>query len=161
MDSRLEQLARELFSQADVGVLNPAEIGPRLLPHIFMLDIERDKIESKKLQLRVRLAGSAVDRIVGRPSKSMILENFVHGPRGSLVIDGFHHCANTHEPLWMRQVVLIEGKLPRFVEGIAIYFEPERICGGLVAEDLTEELTSGRFERQVLSRPEQAASPIL
>jgi hypothetical protein len=61
----------------------------------------------------------------------------------------------------MRQVVLIEGKLPRFVEGIAIYFEPERICGGLVAEDLTEELASGKFEGQVLSRPEQVASPIL
>ena len=161
MDSRLEQLASELFSQADAGVPNPAKIEPKLLPHMFMLDIERDKIDSKKLQLRVRLAGNAVDRIVGRSSKSMILENFVHGPRGSLVIDGFHHCADTHEPLWMRQVVLIEGKLPRFVEGIAIYFEPERICGGLVAEDLTEDLPSGRFERQVLSRPEQAASPIL
>lgn len=157
MDSRLEQLASELFSQADAGMPNPAKIAPKLLPHMFVLDIERDKIDSKKLQLRVRLAGSAVDSIVGRPSKSMILESFVHGPRGDLVIDGFHHCANTREPLWMRQVVLIEGRLPRFVEGIAIYFEPERICGGLAAEDLMEELERGKFERQVLSRPGSGA----
>lgn len=153
MDSRLEQLASELFSQADAGMPNPAKIAPKLLPHMFVRDIERGKIHSKKLQLRVRLAGSAVDSIVGQPSKSMVLESFIHGPRGNLVIDGFHHCANTHEPLWMRQVVLIEDKLPRCVEGIAIYFEPERICGGLVAEDLTEYLESGKFERQVLSRP--------
>ena len=66
MDSRLEQLASELFSQADDGMPNPAKIAPKLLPHMFVLDIERDKIDSKELQLRVRLAGSAVDSTVGR-----------------------------------------------------------------------------------------------
>lgn len=52
----------------------------------------------------------------------------------------------------MRQVVLIEGKAPRFVEGIAIYLAPERICGGLVAGEMAGHLSSGAFERAVLSR---------
>jgi len=152
MDSRLRQLADELFVQADAGVIVPGAISGKVLPLMFVLDIERDKIERTELRLRVRLTGTAVDRIFTRSTGGHLLEEFLHGPRGDKVIDGFHHCANTGEPLWMRQVVLFEGKAPRFVEGIAIYLTSERICGGLVAGELATQLKSGVFEREVLSR---------
>jgi hypothetical protein len=51
----------------------------------------------------------------------------------------------------MRQVVQIEKKPSRFVEGIAIYLRPERICGGLVGGDIAMQSVT-TFESQVLSR---------
>lgn len=152
MDNRLRQLADVLFVQVDAGLIEPANISGKILPHMFVLDIERDRIDPTTLQLRVRLTGTMVDQIVSRPTGGCVIEEFIHGPRGDSVIAGFHHCANTREPLWMRQVVLIEDKAPRFVEGIAIYLAPERICGGLVVGQLAGHLKSGAFERSVLSR---------
>jgi len=150
MDSRLRQLADALFAQAGAGGIVPGAISGKILPLMFILDIERDKTDGTALQLRVRLTGTAVDQMFARSTGGRVLEEFLHGPRGDRVIDGFHHCANTREPLWMRQVVLIEKKAPRFVEGIAIYLAPERICGGLVAGELATQISSGSFEREAL-----------
>jgi hypothetical protein len=151
MDSRLRQLADVLFVQADKGALNPVMITANLLPHVFILDVERDAAK-QALRLRVRLTGTAIDGILGRATSGHALEEFIHGPRGDEVLAGFHHCANTREPLWMRQVVQIKGKVARFVEGITIYLPPERICGGLVAGELPAQSTSSSFERDVLFR---------
>jgi hypothetical protein len=80
--------------------------------------------------LRIRLVGSALDEAFCRPLRGHTLEEFIHGPRGNEVIASFHHCADTSEPIWMRQVVQMRDRAPRFVEGVAIYLKPERIYGG-------------------------------
>jgi len=156
MDSRLRQLADQLFVQSDAGVIRPASIASNLLPHLFILDIEQLDVHPQ-LQLRIRLTGTAVDQIFGKPIGGRLLEEFVHGPRGDQVISGFHNCAKTHEPIWMRQIVHIQGKAPRFVEGIAIHLAPSRIVGGLVAGLVSTHAIASTFEREVLIRAGQAS----
>ena len=154
MDSRLRQLADQLFVQSDTGAIRPASIANNLLPHLFILDIEQ---LDTQLQLRIRLTGTAVDQIFGKPIGGRLLEEFVHGPRGDQVISGFHNCAKTHEPIWMRQIVHFQGKAPRFVEGIAIHLAPSRIVGGLVAGLVSTRAIASTFEREVLTRAGQAS----
>lgn len=131
MDLRLRQIADHLLTLDESAAFNPASIGAKLLPHLFVLDIERD-VSKRAAQLRIRLIGTAIDNVFRRPLQGHTLEEFIHGPRGNEVIASFHHCADTHEPLWMRQVVHIRNRAPRFVEGVAIYLKPERIYGGLI-----------------------------
>jgi len=154
MDSRLRQLADQLFVQSDSGVIRPAAIANNLLPHLFILDIETIDA-NPPLQLRIRLTGTAVDQIFGKPIVGHLLEEFVHGPRGDQVISGFHNCAKTHEPIWMRQNVHIQGKAPRFVEGIAIHLAPSRIVGGLLAGLVSTHSIGSTFERELLTRASQ------
>jgi hypothetical protein len=155
MDNRLRQLADQLFVQSESDVINPAAIAKNLLPHLFILDIEYIDAD-RRLQLRIRLTGTAVDQIFGRPIGGRLLEEFVHGPRGDHVVAGFHDCARTREPIWMRQVVHIEGKAPRFVEGIAIHLGPSRIVGGLLAGVVSTLSGGNTFEREPLARGSQA-----
>ena len=131
MDLRLRQIADHLMKLKESVSFNPASIGATLLPHLFVLDIERD-MSKRAARLRIRLIGTAIDSVFRRPLQGHTLEEFIHGPRGNEVIASFHHCADTHEPLWMRQVVHIRNRAPRFVEGVAIYLKPERIYGGLI-----------------------------
>ena len=145
MDDRLGQISRYLLARSQVAEFNPATIGAKLLPHLFVLGIERDSTENVS-GLRIHLAGTALDSIFRRPLKDHRLEEFIHGPRGSDVIDHFHHCANTREPVWMRQIVHLRDKPPRFVEGVAVYLEPERIYGGLVVGESIDSSAVENFE---------------
>jgi hypothetical protein len=146
MDIRLRQIAGHLMTLRDSAVFSPASIGAKLLPHLFVLDIERDTSKRTTL-LRIRLAGTALDDVFRRPLRGHTLEEFIHGPRGEEVIASFHHCADTGEPIWMRQVVHIRDKPPRFVEGVAIYLKPERIYGGLLVGEYAGSSAADSFER--------------
>jgi hypothetical protein len=102
--------------------------------------------------LRIRLTGTAVDRMFGRPLIGRSLEEFVHGPRGDRVLLGFHDCADRGEALWMRQIVKIKDRAPRFIEGVAVPFASARICGGLIAGEFVINAPSFEtFERQSLT----------
>jgi hypothetical protein len=129
---------------ADSAAFSPASIGAKLLPHLFVLDIERGTPE--RTSLRIRLVGSALDEAFRRPLKGHALEEFIHGPRGKEVIASFHHCADTREPIWMRQIVHVRDRAPRFVEGVAIYLKPERIYGGLIVGEYAKSPTADSFE---------------
>jgi len=72
--------------------------------------------------------------------------------RGGDVIAAFHHCARTREPIWMRQIMHLKERAPRYVEGVAVYLEPERIYGGLVIGELGLPGVEAGFERAVLTR---------
>lgn len=135
MDIRLHQIAHQLMTRTQSAEFSPASIGGKLLPHLFVLDIERD-LSTRAPQLRIRLIGTAIDEVFRRPLQGHVLEEYIHGPRGKDVIASFHRCAETREPLWMRQVVHIPQRAPRFVEGVAVYLEPDRIYGGLVVGDM-------------------------
>jgi hypothetical protein len=149
LDSRLRQIADYFLAQKTVATIDPVAIGAKLLPHVFTLAIERDPA-SHALQLRIRLIGTAIDDAFGRPLKGHVLEEYIHGPRGAQVIDAFHHCAARQEPMWLRQIVQIPDKLPRFVEGVAIYIEPERIYGGLVFGEIADGPAQAGFESAAL-----------
>ncbi len=58
----------------------------------------------------------------------------------------------------MRQVVTIADKVPRFVEGVAVYLDPERIYGGLVSGESSA--TAGGFEIRALDRAGGATAAI-
>ncbi len=148
MDSRLRGIADYLLAQTTASAVDPAAIDPQLLPHVYILDVERDT----NVRLRIRLAGTALDEVFRRPLAGHVLEEFIHGPRGADVIASFHHCARTREPLWMRQVVHIKERAPRFVEGVAVFLTPERIYGGLVVGELGFRGGVAGFERTVLPR---------
>ena len=146
MDTALRGLADYFLAQKDALAVDPLLIDPQLLPHVFILDVEREPT----LRLRIRLIGTALDSVFQRPLIGRHLEEFIHGPRGWDVIASFHHCAESKEPLWMRQVVHLTGKVPRFVEGVAVYLEPDRIYGGLAVRELCQSRVEPGFERSSL-----------
>ena len=143
MDQRLRRIADHLRSRRRAADYNPAAVDPDLLPHIFALEIEPCV---DLVRLRVRLVGSALDQAFRRPLVGRCLEEFIHGPRGADVIEGFHQCATTHEPTWMRQVVRLRDRHPRFVEGVAVYLEPDQVFGGLIVGELPTDVDEGSFE---------------
>lgn len=143
MDLRLRRLAEHLRNRRRVADFSPAAVDPDLLPHLFVLDIEPDQ---DSIRLRIRLVGTALDQAFLRPLAGRHLEDFIHGPRGADVVEGFHQCAISHEPIWMRQVVRIREHLPRFVEGIAFYLDPGRVYGGLIVGELPTDVSEGSFE---------------
>jgi hypothetical protein len=146
MDIRLRRIADHLMALGDSAAFKPASIDLKLVPHLFVLGIERDTAKGTP-SLRIRLIGTAIDDAFRRPLNGHLLEEYIHGPRGTDVIASFHHCADTHEPLWMRQVAHIQDRAPRFVEGVAIYLKPERIYGGLVVGEYADFSVAESFER--------------
>lgn len=143
MDRLLRELADHLLGKRNAAEFNPVAVGSDILPHLFILETEPAPDD---VRLRVRLVGTALDAAFGRPLAGHHLEEFIHGPRGADVIEGFHHCATTHEAIWMRQVVRIRGRLPRFVEGIGVFLAPDKIYGGLVIGELPTDVEEGSFE---------------
>jgi hypothetical protein len=148
MDSSLRGIADYLLAQKDSSTVDPVSIGPQLLPNMYILDVERDT----PVRLRIRLTGTVLDQVFRRPLVGHWLEEFIHGPRGGDVIAAFHHCARTREPIWMRQIVHLKERAPRFVEGVAVFLEPERIYGGLAMGELGLPGVEAGFERTVLTR---------
>lgn len=142
MDHRLRDIAGYLLGCRSAADVDPVEIKPSLLPHMFILGI----MHSDRLRLRIRLVGTAIDATFQRPLKGHDLEEFMHGPRGHEVIAAFHRCANGHEPIWMRQVLQLPDQSPRFVESIAVYLPPERIYGALIMGDLPQDIRPPSFE---------------
>jgi hypothetical protein len=145
MDPKLRLIADYFAAAKDARAVNPRVIGAKLLPHIFILDIERDP----GVRLRVRMAGTDLDAALGRKLEGRYLEEFVHGPRGGEVIAGFHECATTQLPVWMRQMVHLPGRLPRYVEGVVCYLAPERLYGGLIIGDGQKDAVAA-FEKKQL-----------
>lgn len=143
MDERLRRLSTHLRSKRNAAEFNPAAVDPDLLPHMFVLEIEPCL---DLVRLKVRLVGTALDQAFQRPLAGKYLEEFIHGPRGADVVEGFHLCATGHEPIWMRQVVRIRDHLPRFVEGVAVYLGPDRVFGGLIVGELPTDVDEGSFE---------------
>ena len=149
IDPRLRQIADHLLTLGDSAAFSPASVGAKLLPHLFVLDIERDTAK-RTTSLRIRLVGTALDDVFHRPLCGHMLEEFIHGPRGKDVIASFHHCADTGQHIWMRQIVHNREKAPRFVEGVAIYLKPERIYGGLIVGEYAGSSAADSFERAPL-----------
>jgi hypothetical protein len=149
MDPLLRRIADYLSSRKTRSSIDPLEIGVQLLPHFYILEIERKNVEAPP-QFRIRLAGTALDRTFNRCLTGHYLEEFLHGPRSVDVLDEFHNCADTHKPVWMRQVVRIAGKLPRYVEGVVFHVEPHLICGGLMFGEIAGSSSEEAFERRNL-----------
>lgn len=145
MDDRLRRIADHLLPVQDRGPVDPLSIPPGLLPHLFVLSIEPGPPD-RPIRLRVRLVGTALDQAFDRALAGHCLEEFMHGPRSAEVIRGFHGCATTREPVWMRQVVRIGDKTPRYVEGVAIFVAPDRIYGGLVVGEAAVEVERAGFK---------------
>lgn len=143
MHASLSRLHGLLGALRDAASFSPHAIPPELLPHLFILDVEGT---AEAPALKIRLTGTALDTAFGRSVTGHYLETFIHGPRGDDVIRGFHLCAREKKNLWMRQVVHIQDKLPRFVEGIAIHVEPRRIYGALVIGELQQRDGAASFE---------------
>ena len=148
MDSSLRGIADYLLAQNDSSTVDPVAIGPQFLPYVYILDVEREP----HVRLRIRLTGTAIDQVFRRPLVGQLLEDFIHGPRGGDVIASFHHCVRTREPIWMRQIVHLKERAPRFIEGVAVYLEPDRIYGGLVVGELGFPGVEAGFERAALTR---------
>jgi hypothetical protein len=149
MDERLDGIAQYFLARSTIAEFNPASIDPKVLPHLFVLDVERDA--GKRISgLRIRLTGTSLDHAFGRPLKGSRLEEFIHGPHSDGVLRGFHHCAETHEPVWMRQVVYLGDRRSRSIEGVAIYLEPERIYGGVIIGETVNRFGTESFEHKIL-----------
>lgn len=149
MDPRLRLLADYFLQRSDASQVNPREINAAALPHLFILNIERNAA-GKLDGLGIRFTGTALDGAFQRKLLTHRLEEFVHGPRAREVVASFHHCAESGQPVWMRQVVRLKGGLPRFVEGIAVRLAPQRIYGGLIIGEMAHDQDSG-FESAPLS----------
>jgi hypothetical protein len=149
MHPRLRVLADYLLKCGGAADVNPREIDAKALPHLFILNIERDA-DRKLSGLRIRFTGTALDKVFERKLIDRRLEEFVHGPRASDVLAAFHASADTGQALWMRQVVHMQDRPPRFVEGVTIRISPDRLYGGVVVGELATSEGSG-FESQPLN----------
>lgn len=148
MNSILRQIADALARLKDAAAFDPLAMPPLVLPHLFILEL--NPVPTDGSQLRIRLTGTALDRAFERNLRGRNLEEFLHGPYSADVLAGFHRCAVDHRPIWMRQVVSIRGRVPRFVEGIAYFIEPNLIYGGLVFGEVAKIDTDSGFEMQQL-----------
>jgi hypothetical protein len=153
MDTRLSQIADRLMEFRAAKDVNPRAIGATLLPHLFVLGIEK---HNNATRLRVLLIGTALHQFFGRNLRGHYLEDFIHGPRAAEVVAGFHDVAHSHSPLWMRQLVRVADKAPRCVEGVVVYLSPARLYGGLVAGELAtypslDSSPGAIFERRTLA----------
>jgi len=149
MDPRLRRIADYFLARTHRKDVDPIGLGSALLPHVYVLQV-RPLSPPETRRLRVSLTGTSLDAAFGRSLNGQFLEDFLHGPRAADVVAGFHHCALTHEPVWMRQVARIKGRLPRCVEGIAVYLEPGFIYGGLVLGELADDVDMVPFQRMPL-----------
>ena len=89
MDRRLHRIADYFLTRERSADVNPTDIHPSLLRHIFVLEIARGATRNELL-LRIRLTGTAIDQAFGRSLLGHSLTDFVHGPRTGEVIKGFH-----------------------------------------------------------------------
>jgi len=147
MDQRLRQLADYLLTRKSAEEFYPASLRSEVLPQLYILQVEEGPERPK---LRIRLAGRALDEAFGRSVAGHCLDEFIHGPRGKDVLEAFQNCAIGHRPIWMRQVVRLRDRAPRFVEGIAVFLAPDRIYGGLVVGELGQSADDGALESSPL-----------
>ena len=145
MKPKLQRIAEYLSTRNARSSIDPVEIAVDLLPHLYVLEIERNGAGAQ-FRLRIRLSGTALDRALGRCVSGHYMEEFLHGPRSNEVLSGFRQCATTHEALWMRQVVHIANRMPRYVEGVAFYVEPDLIYGGLEFGEIADRNSESGFE---------------
>jgi hypothetical protein len=148
MNPTLRRIADALSCLKDTAAFDPLTMPPSALPHLFILEL--DPATTPGSRLRIRLTGTALDRAFERSLRGRHLEEFLHGPFSLDVLAGFHRCAADHKPIWMRQVVSIRGRVPRFVEGVAYFVEPNLIYGGLVFGDVAKIETHSGFEMRLL-----------
>lgn len=148
MNPILREIADYLLNRDDGSPVDPLSVRPALLPHFYILDVLEDG--AGLTRLRVRLTGTALDHAFGRSLRGQHMEDFLHGPRSQEVLHGFHGCAKSHAPLWMRQVVEIRGRPPRYVEGVAVFVAPNLIYGGLMVGELVGFNERSGFESSAL-----------
>ena len=149
MNPALQKIADYMSGHRERSAIDPIDMGAASLPHIFILEVQAGTADIPS-RLHIRLAGTALDRAFGRSVTGAHLDDFLHGSHSAEVLDGFRRCANQHQALWMRQVVQIAGKLPRYVEGIAFYVEPALIYGGLVFGEVSVDSSDASFECRCL-----------
>lgn len=143
MNPILREIADFMSNHCNGSAIDPLSVRPSLLPHLYILEVHSDNGATR---LRVRLTGTALDRAFGRSLRGQHMEDFLHGPSSREVLQGFHTCAQDHAPLWMRQVVEIRDRPPRYVEGIAFFVEPNLIYGGLVLGEVVGDDDRPGFE---------------
>jgi len=148
MDPKLRRIADYLLARLGRDDIDPIDIAPDLLPHFFILEIREQG--ASPASLHIRLVGTALDIAFGRCVRGHGLEDFLHGPRSVDVLNGFRRCHAERQPLWMRQVVRIGDKVPRFVEGVACPVMPNFIYGGLNLGEASGADEQPGFECQVL-----------
>jgi hypothetical protein len=157
MDERLSQIADRLKKFRSAKDVTPRAMGAALLPHLFVLGIEN---HNNATRLRVRLIGTSLQQFFGRNLRGHYLEDFIHGPRAADVVAGFHKVALSHSPLWMRQLVQVTNRAPRFVEGVVFHLPPARLYGGLVAGELATQPSLGGSTTAIFESCELAAEDI-
>jgi hypothetical protein len=149
----LARLAHYLAARPARSQIDPVDMAPDLLPNLFVLVVE-PAAAANAPRMRIRLTGTALDRAFGRCLKGSFLEDFLHGPRSADVLAGFRHCADGGEAVWMRQVVKIGDRVPRFVEGVAFPVDPDLIYGGLAfGEAAGIDIRDGFELRTLMFRP--------
>ena len=149
MHSVLRRIAAYMAARTHRSAIDPTDIDPDLLPHLFLIDVLCES-GSATPRLRVRLTGTALDLAFGRSVKGRSLEEFLHGPRSAEVLDTFYACARDHAPVWMRQIVEIRNQPARYVEGVVYHLDPNAICGGLIVGEMTTASPASSFERRFL-----------
>jgi hypothetical protein len=148
MNPKLRRIADYLLARFERSHIDPLDIAPDLLPHFFILEMRGP--DGSGSSLYIRLVGTALDSAFGRSVRGCYLEDFLHGPRSADVLKGFHQCHENSQPLWMRQVVRIGDKVPRFVEGVTFPVPPNFIYGGLMVGEASGDEGHIGFETRPL-----------
>lgn len=149
LDPLLLRIAEYLATRRSRDEIDPIDIPPDLLPHLFVLEAEQGALPDTA-RLRVRLTGTSLDIAFGRSVKGCFMDDFLHGSHSASVMAGFRRCQVANEAIWMRQVVRISQRAPRYVEGVAFPVAPNLIYGGMRFGELSNRSAESTFEIQVL-----------
>jgi hypothetical protein len=149
MDNVVRGIADYFLTCRDRRDVDPTAIKPALLPYVYVLRVE-SAASAATPRLRVVLTGTKLDNAFGRAMNGRFLESFLHGPHGVDVVAGYRRCAETHQPIWMRQVARIYDRPPRYVEGAAIYLNPGYIYGGMVMGEAAAPFETAQFQQAFL-----------
>jgi hypothetical protein len=108
--------------------IDPSDI-PMLLPNIWIIEVDRRPLSSDTTRLRVRLAGTQVERIYGRSLAGEYLENLDWGQHSGRILASLNRMVDQGEGHFLDASAHIQPRLSRRVRrvGLPLSDDQERV----------------------------------
>jgi len=98
-----KKAGRDLPSRQDI---DPVEIGPEILPHVMLTDVLDDG------RLRYRLAGTAVEAVIGRSLGGRYLDELLRPPYRDYILALFAEVIEGRHALYTESLYPLHGTQP-------------------------------------------------
>ncbi len=99
--------------------IDPAEI-PALLPNLWLIEIESDKRRAEDPCLRVRLAGTQIERIYGKSLNKTYLESLDWGNHSGRIFNSLNRMADEGIGHYLDATAIIQPRVSRRVRRLGL-----------------------------------------